>query len=382
MRKRENIHLMKKRFLKTGFLLLLGASIIVSCSKKEEDKSSTNGLNRKPMLEHYANNYAVPAYSDMVQQLAALKSAVETFNTSPDQSSLTSTRNAWEQAYITWQKVDLLEFGPAEESGLRNFVNVYPVSTTKVNTNISSGTYDLEAFGNKDAQGFPALDYLLNGIAVSDQGIIDLYTTDANANNRKQYLVALVNKMSEKVNQVKDGWNNYSNTFINSTGTDVNSSLSVMVNAYVLYYERFFRAGKIGIPVGAMTGFASPQTTEAYYYPSLSKELAATAMNSIIDFYIGKGYNGKEGASMQSYFASLGTRDDNGTLMSELIATEMNQAKTALTGLNTTILDGIQNNRTQILNIYEEIQDVVPLLKVDMVSAFSISITYTDNDGD
>lgn len=375
---------MKKRFLQIGFLLSLGAIVAIGCNKKDDDNNngSGNGLDRKPMLENYATNYVVPAYADMVQQLSSLKASVETFNTTPNPTNLTAVRESWKTAYITWQKVDLLEFGPAEEATLRTFVNVYPVSTTKVDGNISTGTYNLEEFGSKDAQGFPAMDYLLNGIASTDQVIIDLYTTDANAANRKQYLADVVNKVIEKVSGVNDKWASYSGTFMNNTGTDVNSSLSTMVNAYVLYYERYFRSGKVGLPVGAMTGFASPQVTEAYYYPSISKELALTALNSVKDFYKGNGYNGTQGASMQSYLASIGTKDDNGVLISDLIETEMNQAITALQGLNTTIIDGVQNNRTQVLTIYEEIQDVVPLLKVDMVSAFSISITYTDNDGD
>lgn len=375
---------MKKRFLQLGFLLALGATVIIGCGKKDDDNNTGNssGLDRRPMLENYATNYIVPAYADMVQQLSILKASVETFNTSPSIANLSAARDAWKDAYLTWQKVDLLEFGPGEQATLRNFINVYPVSTTKINDHISTGIYDLETFGNKDAQGFPAIDYLLNGAASTDQDIVDLFSTDANANNRKQFLLDVVNKIAEKVGSINSEWANYSGTFMNSTGTDVNSSLSMMVNAYVLYYERFFRSGKVGIPVGAMSGFASPQTTEAYYYPSLSKELAVTALNSVKDFYTGKGYNGTQGASMQSYLESLGTKDDNGVLMSALIETEMNEALTALEGLNTTILDGVQNNRTQVLGIYEEIQDVVPLLKVDMVSAFSISITYTDNDGD
>lgn len=334
------------------------------------------------MLTHYANNYIVPAYADMVQKLDLLKSSIESFNASPSTNTLASVRTAWRTAYITWQKVDMLEFGPAADATLRNFINIYPVSTTKVNDNISSNSYNLEAFGNKDAQGFPALDYLLTGAANTDQKIVDLYTTDAIANNRKQYLLAIANKMQEKVKNVSNTWSNYKNSFINNTGTDVNSSITILVNGYVQYYERNLRAGKIGLPVGAMTGFSTPQIIEAYYTPELSKELALTALNSVKNFYNGKGYNGNNDASMQSYLSALGTTDTDGSLIAEIIAEEMDEAIIALQNLNSTILNGVQNNRTEVLAIYEQLQDVVPLLKVDMVSAFSISITYVDNDGD
>jgi hypothetical protein len=32
--------------------------------------------------------------------------------------------------------------------------------------------------------------------------------------------------------------------------------------------------------------------------------------------------------------------------------------------------------------VYTEMQNVIKMLKVDMTSAMSITITYTDNDGD
>lgn len=373
--------MMTKKLLSAG-LLLFTTLFVVSCSKKDDGENTSNGLDRKPMLEHYANNYIVPAYADMTQNLATLKSSIESFNSAPTTASLATARTAWKNAYLTWQKVDMLEFGPGADATLRNFINIYPVSTTKINDNIQANSYNLEAFGNKDAQGFPALDYLLNGAASTDQGIVDLYTTDVQANNRKQYLLAVATQMLEKVTTVSNTWKTYKDDFINNTETDVNSSLTIMVNGYIQYYERNLRAGKVGLPVGAMTGFASPNIVEAYYTPTLSKELALTALNAFKDFYTGKGYNGTNGASMQSYLAALGTKDNDGSLMADVITKEMIEAITALQNLNTTILDGVQNNRTEMLGIYEQLQDVVPLVKVDMVSAFSISITYVDNDGD
>ncbi|MBW7912107.1 MAG: imelysin family protein [Taibaiella sp.] len=367
---------MKKWYLTAGILMMVLTTLSISC-KKNNDSPSDNGMDRKPMLENYASNYIVPAYADMVQQLSTLKTSVEVFTAHPDGTTQAAAQAAWRSAYITWQKVDLLEFGPAYDKSLRTYMNIYPVTVSKVEGNVSSGSYDLETFGSKDAQGFPALDYLLNGTT------LDKYTTDPQAANRKQYLLAVIEKMLQKTTEVRNEWNDYKNTFISNTGTDAGSSLSEMVNNYVLYYERYFRSGKIGLPVGAMSGVAKVDLTEAYYTQGLTKELALTAMTSVINFYSGKSYDGAStGESMKSYLAAIGTKDDNGTLMADLITQEMNEALAGIQNMNGSLQDNIQNNRTAVLNTYEQIQEVVPLLKVDMVSAFSISITYTDNDGD
>lgn len=377
---------MKKNSIYISALVLISALFIASCGSKGDDNPTpTQSLDRKPMLENYANNYVVPAYADMIQQLTDLKSNVTTFTSTPDAANLAAARTSFRTAYKTWQKVDLVQFfgSPADNETLRDFVNIYPVTVSKVDNNISTGSYDLETFGNKDARGFAAVDYLLSGVAGNDADIVLKYTTDAAAANRKQYLLDVVQKMLDKVTTVSNAWTSFQSNFVNSTSTDANSSISNIVNGYVLYYERYLRGGKVGLPVGAMTGLAAPQLAEAYYTPNLSKELAIEALTATLNFYNGKSYNGTTtGESLHSYFTAIGTKDDNGVLISDLVASEMTEAITALNGLNTTIVDGVQNNRPQVLGIYEQIQDVVPLIKVDMVSAFSISITYTDNDGD
>jgi predicted lipoprotein len=373
----------RKYWMAAGTLILLTIAGFVSCKKSDDKDSGDNGLDRKPMLTNYADNYILPAYLAMETGLTSLQTQATTFTEQPTEANLSSLKAAWRSAYLTWQTVDLLEFGPAEEVSLRMYMNTYPVTPSKVNENISSGNYDLETFGNKDAQGFPALDYLINGLGSTPTSILEKYTTDPLAANYKKYLKDVITKMQEKVTSVKNSWANYRNTFVSATGTDVNGSISKMTNAYVLYYERFLRSGKIGYPVGAMTGVALPTHVEAYYSPEFSKELAVKAMESVIAFYEGKNYEGTATAEgMKSYLTAVGTKDESGTLMADVISTELNIALNALKGFNTTFRDGVVNNRPAVLGIYENLQQVVALLKVDMVSAFGISITYVDNDGD
>lgn len=374
---------MKKWYLApviTGFLAILS---VVACNKKDDDASPSNDLDRKPMLENYANNYILPAYNDMDLALTLLKAQITAFVNNPTEQNLTSARNAFKDAYMVWQNVDVINFGPASDNSLRDFMNIYPVTTGKVEGNISSGSYNLDAFGAKDAQGFPALDYLLNGIGNTDAAIVSMYTTDANAANRKKYLQDVTDKMLEKVTVVKSEWDTYKSTYAGNTGTDAGGSLSLMVNGYVMYYERYLRSGKVGLPVGAMTGVAKPDLSEAYYMPELGKELAVEANIAMREFFEGYTFGTQvKGEGMYSYLSAIGTTDENGKLMADVIVDEMEQATGKLRNIPTTIQDGVSNNRTYMLETYEELQDVVPLLKVDMVSAFSISITYTDNDGD
>lgn len=366
-----------------GSSLLLALMLIASCDKKGSGTEDNKALDRKALFENYAAHYILPAYQALNTDLEALQQAAVTFSANPDAASLNTLRASWYTAYLTWQKTDMLEFGPAETQSLRSFLNIYPVTTSKVNQNIISGTYNLETFNNYDAQGFPALDYLLHGLADNDTELLVYYTTNPQAQARLSYLKAVIAKMKEKVNAVHSEWQSYQADFINATGTDVEGSLSKMVNAFVLYYERFLRSGKIGYPVGAMTAQPLPTHCEAYYAPEKGKALAMEALKSVIAFYEGKSFDGSQnGKCMKTYLAAIGTKDDAGTLMADVISNELNAALTALNSVNGTIRDGVVNNRSQVLGVYDLLQKAVASLKVDMVSAFGISITYVDNDGD
>ncbi|MBL7720283.1 MAG: imelysin family protein [Flavipsychrobacter sp.] len=375
-----------RKWINIGLVAAVTAVITVAACRKpgEEPDNNNNAYDRGAMLTNLADGYIVPAYSQMSATLAALKGKAEAFTAAPDELKLSDLQAAWKDAYLLWQKVEMLEFGPEQTTALRMYMSIYPVSVSKINSNIASGSYNLEEFGNTDAQGFPALDYLLNGLDNSNSAILNYYTAHSEAANRRQYLLNVITKMQQKITAVRDAWTGgYRNTFVSATGTDVSSSLSLMVNAFVLHYERYVRSGKVGLPVGAMTGVAAPQLTEAYYSPSMAKELAISAINAVNSLYEGINFEGTvNGNGFKDYLAAIGTKDMGDKLMADIITDELGEARTAFMALGTPLKDAVVNDRPTVLNIYTEMQQVVPLLKVDMVSAFGISITYVDNDGD
>ena len=56
--------------------------------------------------------------------------------------------------------------------------------------------------------------------------------------------------------------------------------------------------------------------------------------------------------------------------------------KDNLSQLNDPLSNEILTNKVNVSNAYENMQQLVPLIKVDMTSALGVLITYQDNDGD
>jgi hypothetical protein len=272
----------------------------------------------------------------------------------------------------------MFNIGKAEELQYRFFMNVYPLTTSDVESNIAEGSYNLESANNHDAQGFPALDYLLHGLGSSDAEILEKYTTATNHENYKKYLTDVLNQMYSKTEAVVSDWASYRGAFVSSTANTATSAVNKIVNDFIFYYEKGLRANKLGIPAGIFSDTELPEKVEAFYKKDISKELTLASLNSVIDFFNGKNYSGSgSGSSLSEYLSSLDRND-----LSQSILNQFNTAKTQMNTLDANFYQQVNTNNTEMLRAYDELQKAVVLLKVDMLQVFSINIDYVDGDGD
>ncbi|MFZ6009331.1 MAG: imelysin family protein [Bacteroidota bacterium] len=367
------------------FLLVV---FLFSCSGSNEPSPADNEKDRQPILIHWVDNIIVPSYDNFKVKFDVMKGMADTFVATPTTTTLTELRAAWVEAYIEWQKVEMFEFGPADQFTIRNFFNIYPTDVAGIDANINNPTVNLNLPDAYARQGFPALDYLLNGVAADDAQIVAYYTTGGDGVKRLAYVKRLTDRMNTLIGSVIAGWKgSYRDTFISKTGLDIGSSMGIVVNAYVLQYERYIRSGKIGIPCGSTlvtNGTPYPEKVEAYYKKDISLVLAKTAHQAIADFFNGIHANSTtDGPSFKSYLDALEAKDvTSGTLLSDIINQQYGTIKSNLNLLMPDLSQQIQTNNQLMIDTYTSMQKAVRLLKVDMASAMSITITYTDNDGD
>lgn len=385
----KNKTLMKLRNLITYSAFFIGIIFFLSCNdtkKTNNDPGPDVSSDRTVLLTRAADSIIIPSYEIFKGKMDDLVSKSESFRTNPTKTNLSSFRQSWVDAYLEWQKVELFQVGPADNEALRSFFNIYPCSTTNINANILSENANFELPATYSAQGFPALDYLINGLAVSDDSIITYYTSKSDATKRLNYIKKITDQMNSKFSLVYSSWKgSYRADFISKSAVNSTSSISLLINAYVMNYERYIRAGKFGIPSGVMvSGSVYPEKVEGFYKKDLSLSLAKAAHQASIDFFKGKSRKtGASGYSLKTYLDALNAKDSKtGTSLSESINSQFTVANNSLTSLNADFTQQIASNNTAMVNSYNEMQKVVRMLKVDMTSAMSITITYTDNDGD
>jgi predicted lipoprotein len=360
--------------------LLFAATLVVSCDSSDEGPGGTPApdFDQLEMLENYADNLIIPAYTDLQSHADLMKTAVSDFEADPNVANLEVLQANLKSLRTSWQHANFYQFGPAETNTLRAVMNTYPTDTDKINQNIESGSYTLGSLDNIAAGGLPALDYLIHGMGDTPEQIVEAFTSDPMATARMAYLVDNVSFVENSISNVTSAWDpaggDYRGIFLSplNSGTGIGSSLGLMANAMIQHYERFMRDGKIGIPAGVRSaGVPRPTATEAFY-GGYSAELAEINIEALRNLY-----NGANGSGFDDYliFAGANVLDND-------IDTELEEAISDASKLTDPLSQNIENDNERVIQVFTSLQEALVLLKVDMTSILGITITFKDNDGD
>ena len=346
---------------------------------QNSNDDSQSSFDRSKMLEFTVDKIIIPAFDDLEAKLNDLKSSYNKFNSNMTDSNLDDLRNKWLSSYKAWQHVEMYDIGKAMKDYYAFKSNVYPVDTVRVKVNIEKGEYDLNNPNNYDSQGFPTMDYLLYGLDKDTSKVINHFKNDQKISN---YLGKIIDEIISTTASVNSDWKSSKEEFVKSIENSASSNLNMLINGFIYYYEKRFRANKFGIPGGVFSSSALPDRVEGYYSKIYSKELALEAFLSIKNFFNGVSHENQDitGRGLKSYLDFL---DPNKTqLLSDEINNQFNIAENSINELNNNFSEQTSTGLVKLLTTYDNIQKAVVLLKVDMLQILNINVDYVDADGD
>ena len=373
-------------YIKNIFYFILFSLTVIACSSDSEDEiDQIPQFDRSAILKNYADNIIIPRYNDLKSELDNLKTAVDNFTQTPNTTNFDKVHQKWLSTYIKWQHIEMFNIGKAEEIYYLNTINTYPVDEVRINENINSERYDLNNSNDWSCQGLSGIDYMLHGTGNNKEEVIQKYI-----NNPKyaDYLKNLIVIMSRNTNDVVENWATYKSSFIQSSGNSNSSSLNMLTNDFVYYFEKGLRTNKIAIPGGYFSGGNPfPEKTEAYYssknsFEDVSKILAQEALTASENLFLGKSASGSVGASLKTYLDYLHSNGTNKDNLSPIIITNFQKAHEAIDYLNDNFINQINNDKTKMLNAFDKLQALVVNMKTNMLSILSIQVDYIDADGD
>ncbi|MCW3124257.1 MAG: hypothetical protein JWQ38_3749 [Flavipsychrobacter sp.] len=347
---------------------VLAGVFLYACNKdKGNSTPASNDTFKKNMLVNYADTLIMPAYADMQSKLTLLEQSADNFIAGPSLSTQSALRVQFKDAYISFEGISALYFGPGSALQLNNNLNTFPTSASKIESGIQSGIYDLTLIGVSDSiQGFPALDYLF----FSSDAVQKF--TDATATNRKKYAKDIITRMKLLVTNTVAQWNNgYRESFTTNLQTNVGSSIGSLINQFSFEMD-LLKGARIGWPLGKQSnGIIFADKCEAYY-SGITKDVAVANLTSLKKYY-----TGGTGKGIDDYLDLLGKQQLNSDVL-----TQFNTALAALQAIPDPMSAAFSGSTATVETAYREVQKLLTLIKTDVASATAVQITYMDNDGD
>ena len=359
---------------------------IISCSSSSDDEQSTiPEFDRSAVLINYADNIILPRLNNFKSSVDYLKESGDAYVDSPDITTYTELHNSWLEAYINWQYVEMFNIGKAEEIMFFSKTNTYPVNEGRIQENINNQKTDLSNPNDWSCQGFPGLDYMIHGIANTENEIINQYIQ--NPLNGK-YLKVVLNELNNNTDLVLEDWNTYRNTFINSIENTATSAFNMLTNDFVYYFEKGLRTNKIGIPSGVFSNNPLSNKVEAYYsskngIEDVSRDLIENALNAVDLVFQGKSSNQSAvGPSFKTYLDFIKANNVSADDIGSIVVNKIQTANQKILDLNKNFINQVENDNGKMLAAFDALQTIVVNLKTDMLSLFNVAVDYTDADGD
>ena len=359
---------------------------IISCSSSSDDEQSTiPEFDRSAVLKNYADNIIIPRLNNFRSSVDYLRESVDAYVDSPDITTYTELHNSWLEAYINWQYVEMFNIGKAEEIMFFSKTNTYPVNEGRIQENINNEKTDLSNPNDWSCQGFPGLDYMIHGIADSENEIINQYIQ--NPLNGK-YLKVVLNELNDNTDLVLNDWDTYRNTFVNSVENTATSAFNMLTNDFVYYFEKGLRTNKIGIPSGVFSNNPLSNKVEAYYsskngIEDVSRDLIENALNAVDLVFQGKSSNQSPvGPSFKTYLDFIKANNVSADDIGSIVVNKIQTANQKILDLNKNFINQVENDNGKMLAAFDALQTIVVNLKTDMLSLFNVAVDYTDADGE
>ena len=368
---------MKQLLMRHLFLLLFLTSIGLTACDTDPDPTVQCDFDQKAMLANYADSLIVPDLEQMRIGAIFLNGVAQAFVSAPSPDMLVEVQVSFGAFVTAYKRASVYGFGPGMINGMpfRNRFNTYPTDTASIEANVTAATTSVAAVTD-DEVGLNAIAYLIFGpIGSGSVEAAALYSDPA----RGQYLLALTQELLDRSTEIRNGWDTYRETFVNTTGVADGSPIALLVNELNLDFETTKNYG-FKVPLGKYNGGVILPTKVELYHSRHSMMAAKAHMAALRDVYNGTGAN--DGPGLYEYLVCLKAGEDADGLLADAIDDSFQAIMDAMEQVPDPLDATIVGNKPVVETAHDRLQQLVPLFKSEMPSALGVRISYQDTDGD
>jgi len=347
--------------------------------KKTQDEAMT------AVLTSLADNYILPAYSDLVNKADDFEIASIDFcsNTEANAAELTNLQSSWSALSLAWQHSKPIKLGPVTEDFFNYRLQIWPDTNAAISRGVATLlaaeplNEEVVALTQDGAQGIPALEYLLypelaaNGLLVADDKAKRCEAVMSIAANVK----TITSKINDKWLQTsRDEYINGIGQFSCSdcAGTPEQAILEKQLTNWFELMEVIVD-NKINKALGTDLPGRADYTEQ--YRSETSFENIKTNIKALELVYLGVNDYG-----FDDYLVEINENEDLDTT----IKSAFSDVYIALDGLTVSLEQAIstEETRTQLLEITTKITALRTIMASDFVQVTGFNPGFNSNDGD
>ncbi|MBJ6137160.1 imelysin family protein [Marinobacter litoralis] len=211
-------------------------------------------------------------YDLLAEETTQLAEHASSYCTAPDEQLRAQLEQHWRDAFMAWQQVRFVDFGPVENNNLAWQFQFWPDPKNLVArkagylTNSDQPiTADLIEQSGVAVQGFPMLEYLLFDEALSNS------KNALPAPHSCALLTTVTRHIAENSKQLSDDWHSFKTPYLNTEAYQVSTLKSAMAALEILEEKRLAK------PMGLRgNGKRNPYITDAWRSGTSALSVEAT----------------------------------------------------------------------------------------------------------
>jgi predicted lipoprotein len=340
-------------------------------------------FDRSQMLAHLAYHVMLPTYLEFEGEAKALQHATSQLCDAPTISRLEAAQAHWRQAASGWKRSEAFQLDLTQTYA--KSIGFWPTRPPRLRLALTSTQpitpSFVEAMGAA-AHGLSAMEHLLFDAEAGQTAVLQAIQNGPMAKRQCPYLVAMATHLADKAQAVAQFWRpegaDFSGTVAHAgqggtTYPTSHQAISDIVNQLVSAVETV-QNNKIGKPLRGNGQKPWPHTVEAGR-SGASTELILATLEGAFAVYSGKA-GAAVGPGFDAFLAALGSD------LGPRITRQFDAALTAVRAIPAPLRVAIIEQPQTVQAAYQAVHQLLILLKVDMTNVLSVTVDFSDNDGD
>ncbi len=334
----------------------------------------------------------MPALEAFVVEADALERALAAWAAAPtDPAAHLAAQDAWVEAFLAWQAVEVMQIGPAASSltaiagaDLRDEIYSWPtINACRVDQETVEADWDRDSWFTENlvnSYGLDAIEYLLwagpdndcpGQVPINEDGSWAALGEAGVAANRAAYAEALASHISEQATGLRDTWDpaggDFSGALATADGAPYASNQDALNAVFdaLFYLETMSKDRKLAVPLGLQDcGVDDCSTTVEALHSGLGAAAIAANLRAFRDLF-----TGADGDGIDDLLDELG----EGELAARVLA-DTDAAIALADGLSAPLDEAVVQRTANVEALHDRLKAIGDVLKGDLATVLTLQV--------